>query len=99
MKKMRMTVSVLIFLLLFSSPVFAKMMNGKISAVDSGTRKLTLQTTDVATGSVSESEMWINGDAVIESGSLETLKPGDTIWVEAEQDPEGNLKVSKVTKA
>lgn len=75
-------------------------MNGKVSFLDSQTRKMTLQITDAVTGQNTESELWVNEDASFTGAdSLAALKNGDTVWVEAEMDPEGNWKASKVTKA
>jgi hypothetical protein len=92
--------ALILALFLFSPDAFAKLTNGKVSAVDTQTRKLTVHSEDVATGRPVELEIWVNEDAAFTgTESLASLKAGDAVWVEAEQDPEGNWKASKVTKA
>jgi hypothetical protein len=100
MKKILAVCFAILLAFVFSSPVSAKMINGKVSLADSETRKLIVQTVDAVTGGTSESEIWINEDAAWSGAdSIAALKAGDTIWVEAEQDPEGNWKASKVTRS
>ena len=86
--------------LLLCGSAAAKMVNGKVSSIDLQTKRLTLQTTDAVTGQASESEMWIHDEAAFRgAASLADLKPGDTVWVEADEDPEGNWEARQVTKA
>ena len=82
--------------LVLASSADAKMISGKISSVDPGTRKISLATADPATGQAKHSDVWVNADA---GGTLSELKPGDQIWVEADEDPEGNLRATKVAKS
>ena len=81
----------------FSGSAFAKMLNGKVASVDTQTRKVTLEILDPATGSSSQSEVWLNEGAP--SAQISEIKSGDTVWVEAEEDSEGNLRASQLKKA
>lgn len=84
----------------FSSVGSAALFSGKVSSVDSDTKMLTLEVTNVKTGEISLTEMWVNEDAAFDGfPSLDDVKKGDSVWVEAEQDSEGNWKAGKVAKA
>lgn len=86
--------------LLFSSVANAKMISGKISAVDSATRKISIATTDPVSGQEQTLNVWVNADAKM-SGltSFVEMNAGDMIWVDATEDSEGNLRVTTLTKS
>ena len=86
--------------LIVTSLAQAKMISGQVSGVDSGTRKVSVSTVDPATGQSSTSDIWLNPDATYSGvASLDEIKSGDQIWMEAEEDSEGNLRATKVTKS
>ena len=86
--------------LLLGGTAQAKMISGKLTGVDPTTRKITLSTIDASSGQSSNSEIWTYSNATFSGvASLSELRSGDTVWVEAEQDSEGNLRASQITKA
>lgn len=100
MRKIRLAGFLVLLTVVFAGPLSAKMINGKVTMADAQTQKLVVQTADPVSGGVLESEIWVNADAVWSGAdSFSALKTGDMVWVEAEQDSEGNWKASKITKA
>lgn len=97
----RVSFAVLVLLIAgfaFQGTGFAKLVSGKVAAVDETTSKLSVTTTDAA-GAEQTADIWVKSDATL-SGvkALNELKAGDEVWVEAEEE-EGNWKASKITKA
>ncbi len=85
--------------LFFARPVFAKMVNGKVVSVDAATRKLTLNVTDAVSGKDTSTDLWLDADAALTGiTAVSDLKAGDGVWVETDQDSEGNWRIHKMTR-
>ncbi len=85
--------------LIFSSAVHAKMVSGKVKSVDHSTRKVSIATFDPVSGHDQTLDVWLESFAAFTGvKSLEEVKPGDEVWVEAKEDSEGNLRARTMTK-
>ena len=77
---------------------FAKTISGKVDAVDAAAGKLTVAV-EGENGAVEKSELVVGADAKLTGvGTLNDLKAGDVVAVEAEEDA-GAWKASSVTKS
>lgn len=93
-------IAVLLLILCCAGTAHAKMISGKVVSTDPSTRKVTLSVMEVISGKTSKVDVWVDAQAGFEGiSSLNDLKAGDSCWVEAETDSEGNLRASKIAKA
>lgn len=100
MNKTLITLTIFSLFFLPAAVGSAAMTNGELESIDPATRKIVLRSTNPATGQPVRSEIWIQSNAAYGAGlSLESLKPGDSLWLEVRPDTEGNLRASKVTKS
>ena len=98
MKKTKPLIFLILLVSLMPSLAFAKMMGGKVTAVNSASHELTLSVVgDSASGETAKFEVQ-NNTAFAGAGSLADLKEGDEVWVEAEEEA-GIWKAHKITKA
>ena len=100
MKKVYVLGFMLIAVLAFQGVASAKMVSGKIAGVDAAGKKLTIDTTDPASGSVSKVDIMVS-DATQYSGAkaLADLKEGQEVSIDASEDATGGWSAVSVTAA
>ena len=87
MKKIAMLL--LVGLVVFQSTGFAKLVSGKLEAVDAAANSISITSKDPATGAEEKVEIKVKPETVFTGATnLAELKAGEEVWVEANQNAE-----------
>ena len=83
----------------YTGSLQAKMVSGEISEINMAAGKLTVVTTDSATGNKQNSDVWIQEGTDLLGMALNEFRKGDEVWIEGEEDiPTGGWKAFKVAR-
>ena len=88
MKKAQIVMAILVAtLMICQGAAYAQLVNGKVVSADPAAKSLTISRTNAETGASEDVVIWTNEQTAFSgTASLEELKAGDEVWVDAEED-------------